>query len=232
MTSGPKFRGMVETPLRRGVVPSSMGWFPAGHRGSLRPMWGKWLVVGGMLVQALGIAVVARGAGLSALVVGRVLLGVVTAMVCPTILDSVGDLAHRSWRTSAVGYLPLLARPRLRRGCTLRWARRGRARCRARGGVGGPRHAALGWRRDRWVRWVRCREVAGRQARRGCTSGCARGAPLVCRREAERVPVASTARCPLSRTVCSAVSPARRARACLQGAGKRTPSSVAPSGVP
>jgi len=63
----------------------------------------KWLIVSGMWVQALGIAAVAvvhqfRGYTLSA-----VALGVGTAMVYPTLLAAIGDVAHPSWRASAVG---------------------------------------------------------------------------------------------------------------------------------
>ena len=36
-------------------------------------------------------------------VVGAVLLGIGTAMVYPTLLAAIGDVAHPSWRASAVG---------------------------------------------------------------------------------------------------------------------------------
>ena len=35
--------------------------------------------------------------------VGAVLLGIGTAMVYPTLLAAIGDVAHPSWRASAVG---------------------------------------------------------------------------------------------------------------------------------
>ncbi|MES2639617.1 MAG: MFS transporter [Myxococcota bacterium] len=63
----------------------------------------KWLVAGGMVVQALGIAVVATGSAVPAFVVGQVLLGLGTAMVYPTILATIGDVAHPAWRASAMG---------------------------------------------------------------------------------------------------------------------------------
>ncbi len=63
----------------------------------------KWLIAGGMWVQALGIAVVARSAGFAGFAVGAALLGVGTAMVYPTLLAAIGDVAHPSWRASAVG---------------------------------------------------------------------------------------------------------------------------------
>lgn len=56
-----------------------------------------------MAVQAVGIAVVATGAGVPAFALGQVLLGVGTAMVYPTLLAAIGDVAHPSWRASSVG---------------------------------------------------------------------------------------------------------------------------------
>ncbi len=63
----------------------------------------KWLIAGGMLVQAGGIAVVAGGRQVSAFALGQVLLGLGTAMVYPTLLAAIGDVAHPSWRASSVG---------------------------------------------------------------------------------------------------------------------------------
>ncbi|MDP2305029.1 MAG: MFS transporter [Pseudomonadota bacterium] len=63
----------------------------------------KWLITGGMIVQALGIATVATGSAIPAFVVGQVLLGIGTAMVYPTLLAAIGDVAHPSWRASSVG---------------------------------------------------------------------------------------------------------------------------------
>lgn len=63
----------------------------------------KWLIAGGMFVQALGIAAVATGSAVPAFVLGQVLLGLGTAMVYPTLLAAIGDVAHPSWRASSVG---------------------------------------------------------------------------------------------------------------------------------
>ena len=63
----------------------------------------KWPIAGGMAVQALGIAAVAAGRDVPAFTVGQVLLGVGTAMVYPTLLAAIGDVAHPAWRASAVG---------------------------------------------------------------------------------------------------------------------------------
>ncbi|WP_437298922.1 MFS transporter [Sorangium sp. So ce426] len=63
----------------------------------------KWLIAGGMWVQAAGIAAVAMSTGFAGFAVGAVLLGVGTAMVYPTLLAAIGDVAHPSWRASSVG---------------------------------------------------------------------------------------------------------------------------------
>ncbi|PYQ16603.1 MAG: MFS transporter [Acidobacteria bacterium] len=63
----------------------------------------KWLIVSGLWVQAAGIAVTARSAGYPAFIAGSALLGAGTAMVYPTLLASIGDVAHPSWRASATG---------------------------------------------------------------------------------------------------------------------------------
>lgn len=63
----------------------------------------KWLIASGMWVQALGIAVTALSLSFQGFAVGGVLLGLGTAMVYPTLLAAIGDVAHPSWRASSVG---------------------------------------------------------------------------------------------------------------------------------
>ena len=63
----------------------------------------KWLIVFGMWVQAAGIAVTASRSDFAGFAFGGVLLGVGTAMVYPTLLAAIGDVAHPTWRASAVG---------------------------------------------------------------------------------------------------------------------------------
>jgi MFS family permease len=63
----------------------------------------KWLIASGMWVQALGIAVIVLGAGFMGFATGAVFLGIGTAMVYPTLLAAIGDVAHPLWRASAVG---------------------------------------------------------------------------------------------------------------------------------
>jgi MFS family permease len=63
----------------------------------------KPLITGGMMLQALGIFVIVATAGFLPWASGAVLLGLGTAMVYPTLLATIGDVAHPDWRASAVG---------------------------------------------------------------------------------------------------------------------------------
>jgi MFS family permease len=63
----------------------------------------KGLIVAGMWTQAAGIVVVALGSSFALFAAGAALLGLGTAMVYPTLLAAIGDVAHPSWRASSVG---------------------------------------------------------------------------------------------------------------------------------
>jgi MFS family permease len=63
----------------------------------------KWLIASGMATQAVGIAVIVIATGFVGFALGCALLGLGTAMVYPTLLAAIGDVAHPSWRASAVG---------------------------------------------------------------------------------------------------------------------------------
>jgi MFS family permease len=63
----------------------------------------KWLIASGMWVQAAGISLVVLAGGFAGFAIGAALLGVGTAMVYPTLLAAIGDVAHPSWRASSVG---------------------------------------------------------------------------------------------------------------------------------
>ena len=72
--------------------------------GALSDRWGrKWLIAGGMLLQAGALAAMVVWRGLAPWAAAGVALGVGTAMVYPTLLAVVGDVAHPAWRGSAVG---------------------------------------------------------------------------------------------------------------------------------
>lgn len=63
----------------------------------------KPLIAGGMLVQAVALAWMALVAGFGLWAVGAVVLGIGTAMVYPTLLAAIGDVAHPVWRARSVG---------------------------------------------------------------------------------------------------------------------------------
>jgi len=63
----------------------------------------KWLIATGMWVQAAGISVVILSHGFLGFAIGGVLLGIGTAMVYPTLLAAIGDVAAPAWRASSVG---------------------------------------------------------------------------------------------------------------------------------
>jgi MFS family permease len=63
----------------------------------------KGLIVGGMWTQAVGIGSMLVAQGYAAWILGSSLLGLGTAMVYPTLLAAIVDVAHPQWRASAVG---------------------------------------------------------------------------------------------------------------------------------
>jgi MFS family permease len=63
----------------------------------------KPLIAGGMLVQAVAIGMIAATEGFGAWALGAALLGAGTAMVYPTLLAAIGDVAHPLWRARSVG---------------------------------------------------------------------------------------------------------------------------------
>jgi len=72
--------------------------------GALSDRWGrKPMIVAGMWVQAIGIGSFVIGQSFGAWLSGAVLLGIGTALVYPTLLAAVSDVAHPEWRASAVG---------------------------------------------------------------------------------------------------------------------------------
>ena len=63
----------------------------------------KWLIVGGMLVQAAAWPWWLLGHGFWIWLAAAILLGAGTAMVYPTLLAAIGDVAHPDWRARSVG---------------------------------------------------------------------------------------------------------------------------------
>ncbi|QSE87759.1 MFS transporter (plasmid) [Rhodococcus pseudokoreensis] len=72
--------------------------------GALSDRWGrKHLITAGMLTQAAALALIATGGTFAWWAAASALLGAGTAMVYPTLLAAIGDVAHPLWRARAVG---------------------------------------------------------------------------------------------------------------------------------
>ncbi|HEX2286188.1 MAG TPA: MFS transporter, partial [Mycobacterium sp.] len=72
--------------------------------GALSDRWGrKHLITAGMLTQAAALAIIAVVDTFGWWLMATALLGAGTAMVYPTLLATIGDVAHPLWRARAVG---------------------------------------------------------------------------------------------------------------------------------
>jgi MFS family permease len=72
--------------------------------GALSDRWGrKHLITTGMFIQAAALAVIATADSFGLWAAGTMLLGAGTALVYPTLLAAIGDVAHPVWRGRAVG---------------------------------------------------------------------------------------------------------------------------------
>lgn len=95
--------GLAKIGVLAGLYPAVWGISQLVTGGLSDRIGRKWLIAGGMWLQALGIVVIALWWTYAGFAGGSVLLGLGTAMVYPTLLASIGDVAHPSWRASAVG---------------------------------------------------------------------------------------------------------------------------------
>ena len=72
--------------------------------GALSDRWGrKWMIAAGMWLQAIALAMIAVSDSFLRWAMAAALLGAGTAMVYPTLLAVIGDVAHPAWRARAVG---------------------------------------------------------------------------------------------------------------------------------
>ena len=95
--------GVAEIGIIGFVYPAVWGVLQLGA-GALSDRWGrKWLIAWGMLLQAAALAWMATGSGFGSWAGAAALLGVGTALVYPTLLAAVGDVAAPRWRGTAVG---------------------------------------------------------------------------------------------------------------------------------
>jgi MFS family permease len=95
--------GVAATGALAALYPAVWGLAQLGT-GALSDRVGrKGMITGGMLVQAVAIAIIAGGNTLPAFVAGQVLLGLGTAMVYPTLLAAIADVVSPARRATAVG---------------------------------------------------------------------------------------------------------------------------------
>lgn len=98
----------------QGLTLEKIGWLAAIYpatwgisqliTGHWSDSWGrKGLITWGMWIQSGGIIITMIASSFWGFALGGVFLGVGTAMVYPTLLAAIGDVAHPSWRASSVG---------------------------------------------------------------------------------------------------------------------------------
>lgn len=85
------------------LYPASWGMLQLFTGGLSDRLGRKGLIVGGMWLQAAAIALVTWGQSIPLWAAGALGLGIGTAMVYPTLLAAIGDVAHPVWRATAVG---------------------------------------------------------------------------------------------------------------------------------
>lgn len=94
---------LERTATLAAIYPATWSLFQLGT-GALSDLIGrKWLIAAGMWTQAVGIAITAMADSFAWFAAGASLLGVGTAMVYPTLLAGIGDVAAPVWRASAIG---------------------------------------------------------------------------------------------------------------------------------
>lgn len=94
--------GVEKIGVLKAVYPAVWGVLQT-ITGPLSDRWGrKGLIVGGMWVQAVGLFLTALTATFWWWLIASVLLGVGTAMVYPSLIASVSDASHPSWRARSL----------------------------------------------------------------------------------------------------------------------------------
>ncbi|OAT83476.1 MFS transporter [Bacillus sp. MKU004] len=94
---------VTEIGLLVAIYPASWGFFQL-FTGAISDKIGrKWLIVGGMWLQALSLWMILFVGQYSLWLVAAILLGLGTAMVYPTLQASISDVARPEWRASSMG---------------------------------------------------------------------------------------------------------------------------------
>jgi MFS family permease len=94
---------LVEIAILAATYPAVWGLLQIGTGAWSDRVGRRPLIVMGMLMQAVAIGVIASGNGFVTWLVAAAGLGVGTALVYPTLIAVVADVAAPSWRASAIG---------------------------------------------------------------------------------------------------------------------------------
>lgn len=95
--------GVKQIAILSALYPAVWGLGQLGA-GALSDQIGrKPLITGGMALQSFGIVLMIATSGFVPWAVGAIFLGAGTAMIYPTLLAAIGDVAHPEWRASSVG---------------------------------------------------------------------------------------------------------------------------------
>lgn len=63
----------------------------------------KWLVVGGLVTEGLGVAWFVTAQGVATWLGAAVVMGIATAALYPNLITAVGDISHPAWRGGSLG---------------------------------------------------------------------------------------------------------------------------------
>lgn len=100
--------------LRHGLSPTAAGVLVGIYTGTwamLQLVTGhlsdqigrKWPIVSGMWIVALGIIIIALTATIGVWAVGAIVMGTGMALLYPTLLAGISDIAHPTWRATSLG---------------------------------------------------------------------------------------------------------------------------------
>jgi MFS family permease len=95
--------GLEQVGVLAAIYPGVWGITQLGTGALSDKLGRKGMIVAGMWVQAGGILLVLVTRGFLPWALAMVLLGLGTALVYPTLLAAISDVAHPDWRASAVG---------------------------------------------------------------------------------------------------------------------------------
>ena len=96
--------GINDTAFLKALHPGVWGFLQLATGPLSDSLGRKRLIYPGMIVQAVGIWIILMsGRIFFGLIIGMILLGVGTALVYPTLLAAISDIANPRWRATALG---------------------------------------------------------------------------------------------------------------------------------